>query len=120
MGQRTKESFTDMIGFNSESQSTVNSLDIFKLKEFFKNQPVIKAWLFGSYSRGEQTPDSDVDLLVEFDKDNFPSLFKMGGMLIDLEELLEKKVDLVEKNMLFPSVIPYVEKEKILIYERGA
>ena len=34
-----------------------------KIAEYFKTQPVLKAWLFGSYSRGEERPDSDVDIL---------------------------------------------------------
>ena len=38
--------------------------------EYFKTQPVLKAWLFGSYSRGEQTKDSDVDIIVLLDKSN--------------------------------------------------
>ncbi|MBQ1797713.1 MAG: nucleotidyltransferase domain-containing protein, partial [Prevotella sp.] len=38
------------------------------IAEYFKTQPVLKAWLFGSFARGEERPDSDVDLLVEFDK----------------------------------------------------
>ena len=33
----------------------------------FKTQPVLKAWFFGSYSRGEERPDSDVDILVKLD-----------------------------------------------------
>lgn len=35
-----------------------------KIQEFFKTQPVTRAWLFGSCSRGEETPQSDVDILV--------------------------------------------------------
>lgn len=35
------------------------------IAEYFKTQPVLKAWLFGSFARGEETPDSDVDILVE-------------------------------------------------------
>ena len=38
-----------------------------KIAEYFKTQPVLKAWLFGSYSRGEERPDSDVDILVDLD-----------------------------------------------------
>lgn len=34
-----------------------------KIAEYFKTQPVLKAWLFGSFARGEETPDSDVDIL---------------------------------------------------------
>lgn len=37
------------------------------IAEYFKTQPVLRAWLFGSFARGEATPESDVDILVEFD-----------------------------------------------------
>lgn len=39
------------------------------IADYFKTQPIVKAWLFGSFARGEETPLSDVDLLVEYDKD---------------------------------------------------
>ncbi|MCQ2298074.1 MAG: nucleotidyltransferase domain-containing protein [Bacteroidales bacterium] len=42
----------------------MDQLMINKLREYFKTQPVEKAWVFGSYSRGEERPDSDVDILV--------------------------------------------------------
>ena len=38
------------------------------LRNYFSTQPVLKAWLFGSFSRGEETPDSDVDIIVSLDK----------------------------------------------------
>lgn len=38
------------------------------IAEYFKTQPVLKAWLFGSFARGEETPSSDVDILVLLDK----------------------------------------------------
>ncbi len=38
------------------------------IADYFKTQPVVKAWLFGSFARGEETPESDVDILVEFDR----------------------------------------------------
>ena len=38
------------------------------IQDYFKTQPVLKAWLFGSYARGEETPNSDVDILVVFDR----------------------------------------------------
>ena len=40
-----------------------------KLRDYFATQPIAKAWLFGSYSRGEEKDGSDVDILVAFDKD---------------------------------------------------
>ncbi|MBR0182929.1 MAG: nucleotidyltransferase domain-containing protein [Bacteroidaceae bacterium] len=38
-----------------------------RIAEYFKTQPVLRAWLFGSFSRGEERPDSDVDILVDLD-----------------------------------------------------
>ena len=43
-----------------------------KAKEYFKTQPVLKAWLFGSYARGEQNENSDVDILVLLDAKALP------------------------------------------------
>lgn len=40
-----------------------------KVREFFKTKPIEKAWLFGSFSRGEEGPDSDVDILVTLTPD---------------------------------------------------
>ena len=88
------------------------------LAEYFKTQPVLKAWLFGSYSRGEQTMDSDVDIIVLLDKSN-PIGLKFFGMWSDLEELLGRKVDLVSEGTLLPFAKESAEKDKILIYERG-
>ena len=46
-----------------------------KIQAFFASQPIKKAWLFGSYSRGEERPDSDVDILVEYEDSDNISLF---------------------------------------------
>ena len=88
------------------------------IAEYFKTQPVLKAWLFGSYSRGEQTKDSDVDILVLLDKSR-PIGLKFSGMWSDLEELLGRKVDLVSDGTLLPFAQQSADKDKILIYERG-
>ena len=88
------------------------------LKEFFKSRPVIKAWIFGSYARGEQNDDSDLDILVEFDKQNYPSLLTHSGIICDLEDLFNIKIDLVPEELLFESIRPYISKDKILVYER--
>ena len=57
--------------FVKKKKETMNSLTTQEMKsiiaEYFKTQPVLKAWIFGSYARGEERPDSDVDILVEFD-----------------------------------------------------
>ena len=88
------------------------------IAEYFKTQPVVKAWLFGSYSRGEQTKDSDVDIIVLLDK-SIPIGLKFFGMWNDLEELLGRKVDVVSEGTLLPFAKESAEKDKILIYDRG-
>lgn len=90
-----------------------------KIAEYFKTQPVLKAWLFGSYSRGEERPDSDVDILVMYDRSQPIGLFKISGIHLELERLLGKEVDLVDENMLYPWVSAHVNHDKKLIYERA-
>ena len=87
--------------------------------DYFKTQPVLKAWLFGSYSRGEQTNESDVDILVQYDRSQRIGLLKIAGMHIDLENLLGHKVDIVEEGTLRPWAIESINKDKCLIYERA-
>ena len=87
------------------------------LRLYFSTQPVLKAWLFGSFSRGEETKDSDVDIMVSLDKSK-PIGLKFFGMWSDLDELLGRKVDLVSEGTLLPFAKESVEREKILVYER--
>lgn len=88
-----------------------------KLAEYFKTQPVTKVWLFGSYSRGEEGPESDVDILVSLDHSR-PDGLKYFGMWSDLEQILGQKVDLVTERGLAPYARASVERDKILVYER--
>lgn len=97
---------------------TVKSI-IPTIQGYFATQPVTKAWLFGSYSRGEETTGSDVDILVTFDKDAKISLFKYAHIICQLEELFKLKVDLVEEGSLLPFAEKTANEDKILIYERG-
>ena len=95
-------------------------IDIDKIKRYLSSQPVVKAWLFGSFARGEQREDSDVDILVSFDDKANVSLLRHAGMLCDLEDLLQRPVDLVNESSLYPEVRETVNNDKILIYERDA
>ena len=89
-----------------------------KLQTFFPSYPIEKAWLFGSYARGEETKKSDIDIMVRFDKDADISLFDYIGIMNDIEDLCHKKIDMVEEGQLRRWAQESVEKEKILIYER--
>ena len=69
--------------------------------------------LFGSYARGEETDQSDIDLLIE--KEANISLFVLGGMKVYLEEKLNKKVDIVTTSALRDEIRPYIMNELIYI-----
>lgn len=89
------------------------------IAEYFKTQPVLKAWLFGSFARGEETPRSDVDILVALDYSQLDG-FGYFGMWGDLERLLGRQVDLVTEAGLASYTRENVERDKLLIYERTA
>ena len=87
------------------------------IADYFKTQPVVKAWLFGSFARGEETHLSDVDLLVQYEEDGI-SLLKHAAMICELEKLLDRSVDIVEDGTLRPRVRESVNLDRKLIYER--
>lgn len=89
------------------------------IADYFKTQPVLKAWLFGSYSRGEQSEGSDVDILILVDRSQPVGLFKLSGMHLDLQDLLGLPVDLVTVKGLMDFARDSVERDKILIYSRS-
>ena len=96
------------------SRQTMNNV----IADYFKTQPVVRAWLFGSFARGEETPLSDVDLIVQYDDKARISLLKHCAIMNDLEELLDRKVDLVEDGELLPFAVESANHDKKLIYER--
>lgn len=86
------------------------------IQDYFKAQPVLKAYLFGSYVRGEATLDSDIDILVDLDY-NEAIGWAFIQMQIDLQNLLSKKVDLVSARGLSKYIQPIIDREKQLIYD---
>ena len=101
-----------------QKQNAMKQTIIHKLQDFFSIQPIEKAWIFGSYSRGEETKDSDMDILVRFIKDANITLFKYVSIANALQELLHIKIDLVEEGQLKDFAKDSAERDKILIYER--
>lgn len=87
------------------------------LHDYFRTQPIVKAYLFGSYARDNPRQDSDIDILVELDP-SVPIGIEFVQMYLDLKELTGKEVDLVTTESLSKYVKPRVDREKQLIYER--
>lgn len=88
------------------------------IADYFKNQPIQRAWIFGSFARGEATPLSDVDILVQFDEGGV-SLLKHAAMICELENILDRPVDIVEDGTLRPRVRESVNQDRKLVYERA-
>jgi predicted nucleotidyltransferase len=73
-----------------------------KLKDFCRRHHIKSLSVFGSFLRGENKPDSDIDILVEFDSDQIPGLIRLAGMEIELSELIGRKADLRTAQDLSP------------------
>jgi predicted nucleotidyltransferase len=72
--------------------------------------------VFGSGARGDMKPDSDIDILVEFEPDAPIGLWEFAGMADDLSGLLGRWLDLVSKRGLKPRVRPYALRDAKIVY----
>ena len=87
------------------------------INDYFRTRPVLNAYLFGSYVRGDADYQSDIDILVDLDYTQRIGL-QFIQMKIDLEKLLNAKVDLVSSNGLSEYIKTFVDNEKQLIYAK--
>ncbi len=87
------------------------------VSEYFKDKPVKKVYLFGSYARGEADENSDVDLLLEI-ADNAPVTY---FTLADMCDRFERKVDIVTSGSLRKDRLAtkFIEEDKKLLYVRA-
>ena len=86
--------------------------DLQKVTKICRDAGIDYLGLFGSYARGDHTENSDVDLLVNFKET--PSLFEKARILIKLQEVLNKEVDLVSYKNIKPNRKPYIMKDNYL------
>jgi hypothetical protein len=77
-------------------------------KDFLRRSGVKKIGLFGSYTRGEATRDSDLDFLVEFDRSSFDGYMDLKFFL---EDTFHQKVDLVISRQVKPRLRPHILQE---------
>ncbi|MFA6549230.1 MAG: nucleotidyltransferase family protein [Candidatus Margulisiibacteriota bacterium] len=102
--------YTFLMGNSREND--LNEKQIFSAlaqnREALKKCRVMKLGLFGSFARGDQTPRSDIDFMVELQS---PSFDNFMNLVFCLEGIFGRKVDLVTKGNLSPHIRPFVEKE---------
>lgn len=93
-----------------------NQLDT--INKFFETQPVLRAYLFGSYINGIPNAQSDIHILVELDYSQRIGL-QFFRIKSDLEKLLQAKVDLVSEKGLSKYMKSVINREKKLIYSQN-
>ena len=90
-----------------------------KIQAYLATQPVERAYLFGSCARGDERPDSDVDLLVTYTDSDSLSLMDISRMMVQLGKQIHTRVDMVEDAYLKPFAVDSANRDKLLIYERS-
>jgi len=97
---------------------TIHGIDFSEsaLADFCRRHRVARLSLFGSVLTDDFRPDSDVDVLVEFEPGAKPTLFYLGGMLMELQGLLGREVDLRTPGDLSPYFRQDVLKGSKLLY----
>ena len=85
-----------------------------KLNPILHRNGVVRASVFGSFARGEEGQDSDIDLLVELDEPK--GLLFLAGLKFDLEEATGRKIDLLTYRAVNPLLKEYIHKDEIRIY----
>jgi len=87
-----------------------------KLASVMAKYGIKRAAVFGSVSRGDDRPESDVDILIEIGQPM--GLFIYSRFIQEMEELLQRKVDVVTNNSINKFIKPYILPELKTIYER--
>ena len=78
---------------------------------------VEKTWIFGSFSRNEDTPKSDIDIAIE--ADNSFSYFDLARLQYELEKKINIKVDIGFIDSFKPDILDHIRPDLVLIYEKG-
>lgn len=78
-----------------------------------KEAGISRSSIFGSYARGDEGGNSDIDILIEPPKKM--SLFDLAGLKLDLEEVLGREVDVITYNSIHPLLKDYILKDQVRI-----
>ncbi len=81
---------------------------IHQIRPILKTNEIVHAGVFGSFARGGFTPDSDLDILIEFKKDVKKSLLDIARIKLELEKQIGRTVDIVTRSGLDKNISKYV------------
>lgn len=93
-------------------------LPVKEIREYCQTQPIARLSLFGSALRDELRPESDIDLLVEYEPDAPVGYFSMARHMRELSEIVGRPVDLCTRNGLKDYIRQEVDASARLIYEK--
>ncbi|MBE3038008.1 MAG: nucleotidyltransferase family protein [Chloroflexi bacterium] len=89
-----------------------------QIKDFCQQHPISKLSFFGSMVRDDYGPESDIDILVEFEPGHTPGL-DFFSIEMELAKLLGRKVDLQTAKILSPEIRQTVLAEAVVAYEQA-
>jgi hypothetical protein len=84
-----------------------------QVRDVMRKRGVVRASVFGSVARGEDHPASDVDFLVELEEGR--TLLDLAGLRLDLEDLLERDVDVATPASLHPQLRERILEQQVPI-----
>lgn len=86
-----------------------------KIIQFLSKEGAKKISIFGSFARGEEKPESDIDIIVEFSEPK--GILEIVGLEQELSELIGRKVDLLTEKSVSPYIIDKIKNELVVIYK---
>ncbi|MBW6460188.1 MAG: nucleotidyltransferase domain-containing protein [Bacteroidales bacterium] len=104
------------ISYGKWVQTSLKDIILISGKVFRKEKRIEKVWVFGSFSRNEQSPGSDIDMMLRVKNGYALSLYDLAELQHQLEKALSVKVDIVDEKALSPLVLESVMQDRIIIY----
>ena len=100
----------------SDNQFTIEKIKML-IQPIALRYGVERVYLFGSYARGEEAENSDIDLRI--DNGAIQDLFELSGFHLELEEVLSESVDVLTTGSLNDKFLARIANEEVLLYERA-
>lgn len=97
-------------------QTSLKDIILLSGKVFREDKRIEKVWVFGSFSRNEQSPGSDIDMMFRVRNGCVFSLYDLAELQYQLEQVLSMKVDIVDEKALSPLVLDSVMQDRVIIY----